>query len=58
MKSKFVITLFNSQTEKFLSREEDFITFEEAVIYANRERNKLGHQWSTTSIVRVLKGSR
>ncbi len=58
MKSKFVITLFNSQTEQFASKEEDFLTFEEAVVYANTQRNKMGHQWSTTSIVKVLKGSR
>ena len=56
MKSKFVITLFNSQTEEFVSKEEEFITFEEAVVFANRTRNNLGFQWSTTSIIRVMKG--
>lgn len=56
MKSKFVITLFNSQTEEFVSKEEEFVTFEEAVVFANRTRNSLGFQWSTTSIIRVMKG--
>ena len=56
MESKFVITLLNTQTEEFHSEEQEFVTFEEAAMHANRMRHKKGHQWCTTSIIRVMKG--
>lgn len=54
MESNFVVTLVNAQTSEIYSRRKSFITFEEAVIYANRVRNKMGHDWSTTSIVKIM----
>ena len=55
MKSKFLITLIDSETEESLLAEEEFITFEEAVVCANLTRNKLGTNWKTVSIVNVSK---
>lgn len=52
--SKFTITFRDNKSEEFHTEEKKFLTFEEAFIHANNVRNKLGHNWSTTSIVRDL----
>tara|TARA_B100000927_G_scaffold243746_1_gene205886 strand:+ start:173 stop:352 length:180 start_codon:yes stop_codon:yes gene_type:complete len=54
LKSKFIITLHNSKTKKFLSKEEEFLTFEEACVFANRIRNQSGFEWATISVVRIM----
>lgn len=54
MKSKFLITLFNCKTSEPFHKEEEFLTFEEAVVYANRTRHKLGMEWKTVSIVNSM----
>lgn len=55
MKPEFIITLFNSQTKEYIAKQERFHTFEEASMFANKERHKLGHHWATISIVRDMK---
>tara|TARA_B100000212_G_C27173966_1_gene447326 strand:+ start:333 stop:533 length:201 start_codon:yes stop_codon:yes gene_type:complete len=54
MKSKFLITLLNCKTSESLHEEERFLTFEEAVVYANRTRHKLGMEWKTVSIINSM----
>lgn len=56
MKNTYAITLHNSETEEVHQTIEQFITFEEAVICANRRRHRLGLCWETLSIVNTKKG--
>ena len=56
MEDTYNITLFNSRTEKYFSKQKEFITFEEAVVHANHTRHSLGMDWKTVSISRVSKG--
>lgn len=56
MKSRYLITLLNSLTEKTLHKEEDFMTFEEAAVFANHTRHRMGMEWQTISIIKTLKG--
>tara|TARA_Y100000114_G_C11758550_1_gene328231 strand:+ start:901 stop:1101 length:201 start_codon:yes stop_codon:yes gene_type:complete len=55
MKSKYSIILFNSQTNQTFHKEDNFMTFEEAVVFANQTRHRLGNDWSTISITTPMK---
>lgn len=58
METKFKISLENSTTKQLFEKEESFLTFEEACIFANKLRNSKGHDWTTTSITRAVKGQK
>ena len=58
MKSKFKIVLESSTTYERIMKEENFITFEEACIFAKRLRNAKGHEWATVSIAKLTKGNK
>ena len=58
MKSKYVITLFNSKLNEYKSTHQEFLTFEEAAILANRVRHELGMDWKTVSIIDTTKDSK
>lgn len=58
LKNEYTITLCNSETQEIYLTTEEFITFEEAVICANRSRHRLGLSWETLSIINTMKGAK
>ncbi len=58
MKSKYIITLFNSKLDEYVSKQQEFLTFEEAAVRANHVRHELGMDWKTVSIIDTMKDNK
>ena len=56
MEDTYNITLFNECTQEYFSKQQNFVTFEEAVVHANHTRHRFGMDWKTVSISKILKG--
>ena len=54
--SNYVITFFNKGDSKWKSENISKMTFAEAVVFANKQRAKLGYEWEISAISKTIKG--
>lgn len=53
--SNYVITFFNKSNREWRSENISKMTFAEAVVFANKQRTKLGYEWEISAISKTIK---